>query len=296
MLDNKEKRGSYYNGKLQNNNRDSPLHLAVRSGHSKIIDLILDHISTLEKFIASEWFNINATKNNPFQEALNGGNIEIVVTMLKKTRRLIDNSYFLLEASKGDLAMIKIFLDAGYSVHEQDELGYTPLHKAAYSGQTAAASFLLSKGALVKMLTKDSQSALHLAAKKIYTKTCLALLHDTILQIIETNPGSPDLRSWLEALRGQGVKIGEEKEEILHFIGTYFLPTIRRLYEIKTKINNQAYDFVAANITCQVNPARDPIPLKLLLNPDLLHIYFPLLIEKWFGHKLEAQEDVQEEH
>ena len=70
---------------------------------------------------------------------------------------------FFLSAIKGDLTVVKVFVDAGMSVHIEEE-GFTALHWAAFSGHLAVVRYLVKQGADVNAKTTErGMTPLHLA-------------------------------------------------------------------------------------------------------------------------------------
>lgn len=69
-------------------------------------------------------------------------------------------------ADSGDLMQMRILILLGANLDAKDkgELGLTPLHKAALSGQTKAAELLINKGAKVDAASNNGKTALILAA------------------------------------------------------------------------------------------------------------------------------------
>ena len=90
---------------------------------------------------------------------------------------------FFRSAIKGDLTVIKVFVDAGMSVHIADEEeGLTALHVAAIGGHLAVVRYLVKQGADVNAKTKDGTTALHFA---------LAFSLVEIFEATETKTGRP---------------------------------------------------------------------------------------------------------
>ena len=66
-------------------------------------------------------------------------------------------------AEKGQLDVVRAFVDNGSSSNEKDKFGYTPLHKAAAAGQYKVCEFLLERGASVNSRLSNGELPLNLA-------------------------------------------------------------------------------------------------------------------------------------
>ena len=67
-------------------------------------------------------------------------------------------------AKEGDLAKVKSLITEGSDVNVRDEIGFTPLHFAAYWGYKDVAGLLILKGANVNAADNKDTTPLHLAA------------------------------------------------------------------------------------------------------------------------------------
>ena len=72
---------------------------------------------------------------------------------------------FLQAAVDGDLAVVKLFVEAGMSVNTANRQGTTALFFAAIYGDLKMVKYLVEQGADVKATGDDGATALHLAAK-----------------------------------------------------------------------------------------------------------------------------------
>ena len=72
---------------------------------------------------------------------------------------------FLLAAEGGDLAVVKLFVESGMSVHTAaNDYGLTVLHRAAWKGHTDVVRYLVEQGADVNAKTDDGDTVLGVAA------------------------------------------------------------------------------------------------------------------------------------
>ena len=68
-------------------------------------------------------------------------------------------------AESGDLAVVKLFVESGMSVHTPDnDYGLTVLHFAAWKGHLEVVEYLVGQGADVNAKTDDGDTVLHFAA------------------------------------------------------------------------------------------------------------------------------------
>ena len=76
-------------------------------------------------------------------------------------------SAFVYAAERGDLVVVKLFVDAGMSVDTADHMGFSALHFAARSGHLEVVEYLVSQGADVTVRDRSGQSARDLAERVI---------------------------------------------------------------------------------------------------------------------------------
>lgn len=69
-------------------------------------------------------------------------------------------------ASRGDLVMVRSFVEAGADVNEDGRLGDRPLHQAAKAGHWPVVDYLISKGAEVGIKDWIGSTPLHEAAEQ----------------------------------------------------------------------------------------------------------------------------------
>ncbi len=83
----------------------------------------------------------------------------------------------LMEASRqGDLPVMRLLLDAGADINTRSEPGgYTALHYAATTGETAAVGLLLKEGADPCLESDDGETAMDVARVEEHPRTVLPL-------------------------------------------------------------------------------------------------------------------------
>ena len=115
---------------VQNENGNSPLHLAVIQGNIEMTKLLLKHNAPLNL--------MNNAGNNPFFEAVMKGKLEVVQTILDK-----------LKTSKRDLSLV---------INFQNEEGNCPLHIAAMLGYTKITEILLEHNASTNLENREGKT------------------------------------------------------------------------------------------------------------------------------------------
>lgn len=139
----------------------SPLHLAATEGHMEAVQLLLDHHAGCDKVDSSRALFVAASKgwdrvvsalldhgasidvedeegNTTVHQAVNGGNLDTLLKILGSARNKIDTPNHAL---------------------------VTPLHRAAEIGTFATVKVLLNHGASTDPLTKNKDTALHIAVR-----------------------------------------------------------------------------------------------------------------------------------
>jgi ankyrin repeat protein len=69
-----------------------------------------------------------------------------------------------MAASRGNVEIVKMLIDAGSDANVQSNIGYTPLHVAASWGRLEIAKMLIDAGAYVDVQDKSGWTPLHVAA------------------------------------------------------------------------------------------------------------------------------------
>ncbi|MFC1762992.1 ankyrin repeat domain-containing protein [Planctomycetota bacterium] len=96
-----------------------------------------------------------------FQHSVGAGRQDLVEYFLGKGFKA---PAFHLAAFRGDLDLVKNFIDEGMDVDTKDEYGWTPLYWACSAGQEAVGKYLLDKGAKADATTEGGGTPLHKAA------------------------------------------------------------------------------------------------------------------------------------
>ena len=109
------------------NDKETPLHVALRRGHADIAQLLLEHGADAKAQ--------DSEKRTPLLLASEGGLTEVV----------------------------RVLLERGADTEARDEGDWSPLERASNEGHVEVAQVLLEHGADVKGRDKDNRTSLHLA-------------------------------------------------------------------------------------------------------------------------------------
>jgi hypothetical protein len=86
------------------------------------------------------------------------------------------------ERDKNHMEVAELLLANGADINARNDEGWTPLHKAVYSGNKDMAELLLSHGADVNAKTSDGWTAFHLAESPTHDATLAELLRELLRQ------------------------------------------------------------------------------------------------------------------
>jgi ankyrin repeat protein len=170
------------NPNSQDHHLCTPLHLAARSGHIVIIELLLLHNANIHAQ--------NQNDNTPIHSAAYGNQPEAILCLLKyganKFAKNKDGDTPLHSAAwKGCVLSIQVLADKK-TIDDPNNEGDTPLHLAAWNNQPAAVSALQLGHANIKAQNYDGHTPSNLAEKKNH-ESVLLLLGTDILEIESTS-------------------------------------------------------------------------------------------------------------
>jgi len=141
-------------GQLAGMPAGTPLHIAADEGHKEVAELLIAKGADVNtKDI--RWYT-------PLQRAANKGHRDLVELLIAKGA---DVSSFHLAACIGDLARVMRFCDETTDIDTKDELYWTPLSWAAFTGKRDVVELLLAKGANVNVKNGWSGTPLHHASR-----------------------------------------------------------------------------------------------------------------------------------
>ena len=92
----------------------------------------------------------------------------------------------MLATAKGNLNLMKLFLDRGADIEAKDSLGITPLISAAQTGQIASFYVLLHRGAKIDVKDKNECGVIHWAAYRNQVDI-LRILHKMGVDVNQTD-------------------------------------------------------------------------------------------------------------
>jgi len=82
-------------------------------------------------------------------------------------KRLLTAGALFVALERGETEKVRMLLQAKPQlIRAADELGWTPLHWAAYDGQYQIARWLVEKGALIDAICQEGWAPLHLAIQE----------------------------------------------------------------------------------------------------------------------------------
>jgi ankyrin repeat protein/beta-lactamase regulating signal transducer with metallopeptidase domain len=131
-----------------------PLHYAIWRNDTEMAKILVNRGADFNLKDSSEW--------TALRYAVDYANRELVDFLITKGAIL---SKFHLAAWRGDLTVVKRFLDQGTDVNiKDDQFNWTPLHWATFTSQRAIIEFLIAKGADVNAGGEWNDPPLHYAA------------------------------------------------------------------------------------------------------------------------------------
>ena len=145
----------------------TPLHAAIREGHTDVVKLLLANGANV---------NAQAAGGTPLHMAIREGQTDVVELLIAKGANIdaIEALYLRTPlhatAEKGDAAVVKVLIAKGVNVNTEDKDGRTPLHLASREGHVAVVNLLLAHGADVNVEDKSGFTPLYMAigrSKKI---------------------------------------------------------------------------------------------------------------------------------
>ncbi|KAL1254989.1 hypothetical protein QQF64_013050, partial [Cirrhinus molitorella] len=171
----------------------TPLHLAAENDHSEVVKLFLRHrpvLATLANMEGATCTHIAAAK----------GSVAVIKELLLFNRGAVTlnnkaNGWcpLHLAAAGGHTEVVKVLLEAGASVTEEDAEGMTAIHLAAKNGHTHILEVLKGSVSLKIQSSKTGLTALHVAAcfgQVDFVREILTKVPATIRSEFPTNSGS----------------------------------------------------------------------------------------------------------
>uniref|UniRef100_H3BVT9 Ankyrin repeat domain 52 n=1 Tax=Tetraodon nigroviridis TaxID=99883 RepID=H3BVT9_TETNG len=156
-----------------NSQEGTPLDHTAKSGHEKMVSLLL-----------SKGANVNANdkkERKPIHWAAYHGHLEVVKLLTSQGANVKckdKQGYTPLHAAavSGQLDVIKYLLRVVSEIDDSNAYGNTALHMACYTGQDTVANELVNCGANINRPNRHGSTPLHLAAASSSGVLCLELL------------------------------------------------------------------------------------------------------------------------
>ncbi len=285
--------------KLGNAGELSPLHLAAANNHVAVVRCILEHAALTDT--VAPWVKYE-TKGDvtAFEMAANRGHEQVITLMLEKAHNHIDetalNVSWLSTIESGYENLVHILYPycsvAQFYTMLRATNGTKALQIAARQGHLSIIEFLILKQET--SLTIDPHehtlTPLHCAAigrgrNKDTAACCEMILKGAILQTTHH-----DILAWLQEQLDQGFEFTWKREAIITFMHDYFLKKITNLCSATDEISYTPHSIIPIDVVIELPGSTAPTPLKTIIDPDLIHMYLPKLIERWFKKELSSLE------
>jgi ankyrin repeat protein len=131
---------------------NTPLHLAVESGHENIVELLLANTADINAK--------NKSGQTPLDLAVEWGQTNIAKVLLAHGANIGDALVCALQTARPHKNMVELLLAAGADVNARDDKGNTPLD---VTWEPDIAELLLARGANVNAKDSRGETALHCA-------------------------------------------------------------------------------------------------------------------------------------
>ena len=122
-----------------------PLHIAAKRGYTDIMDLLMKEGSEVDCFF-------NDPMHTPLMTSVISGQYDSIKTLLEagaKVDGILNDAAPLFQAIRYEptnVPIVELLISFGANEYVPDEIGYYPLHCAAYYGQYEVAEFFLQRG------------------------------------------------------------------------------------------------------------------------------------------------------
>uniref|UniRef100_A0A0E0B276 PGG domain-containing protein n=1 Tax=Oryza glumipatula TaxID=40148 RepID=A0A0E0B276_9ORYZ len=183
---------------VQNNNGDTPLHCAVRAGHSEMVSYLIDLVETednstnsarLEELLRKE----NCRKETAFHDAVRIGNKDIITNLFNYYSELPG---FLMDATGTSPLYLAVLLQrAGIAklLHQMTDgnLSYSgpnrqnALHAAVLQDQVMTKMLLEWNKGLAEQSDENGSTPLHFAASLLVRA---GIKYNTVIPVLRANP------------------------------------------------------------------------------------------------------------
>lgn len=142
---------------VRNSQQQTPLHLAAEAGK-------IETVEQLTQCRACMWHALDQDSQTPLVAAVHAGCLEVVALLGAERSHMHYKVQW--AAQHGHLQVLKELLDVGAPVDLTCEAGWTPLHRACFSGHAAVAQELVvARKANMLAAKKDGRTPILLAAQ-----------------------------------------------------------------------------------------------------------------------------------
>jgi ankyrin repeat protein len=166
---------------------DGVIGFAVSTGNRNIIDILVGYGYTLDHdcFLGNTSpLGMAIEENLP---------IDFILYLITKgadpKKRLDVIPVLTLAVRRGDLEIVRILINAGVSVNDRDESGYTSIMEAIFKKDTDMVDLLIANGADLNVLTLYGESVLSLALEeKNRALTAVSIAkYDAIINLLQAH-------------------------------------------------------------------------------------------------------------
>ncbi|XP_007939214.1 ankyrin repeat domain-containing protein 61 [Orycteropus afer afer] len=192
------KHGAQVNARVDDNNKHSPLHMAVTYGTYLVLSILAQngaHVNALNESSMTPLHMAADILNKEMMEVLVacGANVNCVVSSTGNTALKLAVCAASTKAGRmlaAGVGCIRLLLMSGAKVNAQDHEGQTAMHEACFGGREAIINLLLEFDANVNILTRNGESPIYtylLRSSNIRDVALLARLLDLAYPLRLTN-------------------------------------------------------------------------------------------------------------
>uniref|UniRef100_A0A674EGL1 Transient receptor potential cation channel, subfamily A, member 1a n=1 Tax=Salmo trutta TaxID=8032 RepID=A0A674EGL1_SALTR len=168
----------------------SPLHLAVSLGHNPLVELLLSHSNTDANLMGDQGNTpvmlACSVDNHEAKHLLSYYSNQILILVLK--RYPADNSYSVIFSAEGE----EMGLSTKTHINYVDKSFSTPLHLAIHGGNLEAIKLCIEQGAKIDQQQCDNSTALHFACIQGASEAVKLMLsaYDRVCDVINIPDGA----------------------------------------------------------------------------------------------------------